>query len=77
MAKGLRVGKSLVLPRTDNITDTEIKKVIDELIRVIEDINFTNFNDHILIDDTVKVLDGVVSDIENRIKDIEEGLNDE
>lgn len=42
----LRVSKSVILPRVDNIKDPEAKRVIRELCKLIQKINDDNYNDH-------------------------------
>ena len=42
----LRVSKSIILPRVDNIKDPEAKRVIQELFKVIRNMNDDNYNDH-------------------------------
>ena len=42
---GLQVGKNVILPRIDKLQDPETKRVIQELLRVIQDMNSTYYND--------------------------------
>ena len=42
---GLKVSKNVILPRIDRIQDPEAKRVIQELLRVIQDLNATYYND--------------------------------
>ena len=42
---GLRVSKNLILPRVDRIQDPEVKKVIQELLKVIQETNANNCSD--------------------------------
>ena len=42
---GLQVSKAVILPRLDKIEDPELKRVIQQIIRVIKDLNTTYYND--------------------------------
>jgi len=49
---GLKVSKSVILPRIDKIQDPEAKRVIQELLRVIQDMNTTYHNDLVYLEET-------------------------
>lgn len=42
----MRVSKSIILPRVDNVKDPETKRVIRELLKVIQKLNDDNYDDH-------------------------------
>jgi len=42
---GLRVSKNVILPRTDKVKDPETKRVIDELLRKLQEMNQVYHND--------------------------------
>jgi len=48
---GLKVSKSVILPRIDKIQDPEAKRVIQELLRVIQDINANNYSDLVYLEE--------------------------
>ena len=50
---GLRVGKVLVLPRTDRIKDPETKRVIEEVLKIIQEVNANNYSDLVYLDEKV------------------------
>jgi hypothetical protein len=54
---GLRVGKILILPKVDKIKDPEAKRVIQQLFRVLQEINANNYSD-------LAGLDGRVTELE-------------
>ena len=54
---GLRVGKILILPRVDKIKDPETKKVIQQLFKVLQEVNANNYSD--------------LAELETRIYDLE------
>ena len=41
----LQVSKNVILPRTDRIKDPEVKRVIQETLRVIQRMNTTYYSD--------------------------------
>lgn len=41
----MRVSKSIILPRVDNVRDPEAKRVIRELCKVIQKLNDDNYSD--------------------------------
>jgi len=57
MEKGLKTGKSLILPKIDKIEDLEVKRVIEEILRLIQDVNYKNYSDHAYLDERIKVLE--------------------
>lgn len=57
LKKGLRTAKRLILPRLDNIEDLEVKNVLEELFRALQDINYDNYTDHIYLKDRIKELE--------------------
>lgn len=54
---GLQVSKNVILPRIDNIKDPETKRVIQELLRVIQRMNTTYYNDLASIEGRVTTLE--------------------
>ena len=42
---GLKVSKNLILPRLDKIRDPEVKRVLQELLRVLQNTNSVNYSD--------------------------------
>jgi hypothetical protein len=42
---GIKVSKNVILPKLDRVRDTEMKKVLEQLFKVIQDINSNNYND--------------------------------
>ena len=54
---GLKTGKNIILPKIDRIEDSETKKVLEEILRVLQDINYNNYSDHAHIDERVRVLE--------------------
>lgn len=54
---GLRVGKVLVLSRVDRIKDSETKKVVQEIIRVIQETNANNYSDLVYLEARIKALE--------------------
>ena len=54
---GLQVGKNLILPRVDRIQDPEAKRVIQELLRVIQRMNDTYYSDIVWIEGRVTTLE--------------------
>jgi len=50
---GLQVSKNIILPRADKIQDPEAKRVIQELLRVIQRMNTTYYSDIIWIEGRV------------------------
>lgn len=57
MEKGLKTGKTLIIPKTDRIRDPEVKRVIDEILRIIQDTNYTNYSDHAYLDERITDLE--------------------
>jgi len=54
---GLQVSKNIILPRADRIKDPEAKRVIQELLRVIQRMNTTYYNDLVHIEGRVTDLE--------------------
>lgn len=54
---GLRVGKILILPRVNKIKDPETRRVIQRIIKVIQETNANNYSD--------------LAELEGRIKELE------
>lgn len=54
---GLRVGKILILPRTDGIKDPETKRVIEKILRVIQETNANNYNDLVHLEERIGALE--------------------
>jgi len=54
---GLQVSKNLILPRIDKIDDPETKKVIRELLKVIQSMNGTYYNDLVSVEERVVALE--------------------
>lgn len=50
MAK-LKIGKNLILPRLDSIKDPEVKRVLQEILRVLQESNSINYSDLAGIDE--------------------------
>lgn len=57
--KGLKTGKYLILPKIDRIEDTETKRVLEEILKVLQDMNYSDYNDHAYIDERLKVLEAL------------------
>jgi len=57
MEKGLRTGKNLILPKIDRIEDPETKKVLEDILRVLQDMNYSDYNDHTYLDERLKDLE--------------------
>lgn len=55
--RGLKTGKSIILPKLEHIQDREIKRILEELFRVLQDINFNNYSDHAHLEERVKDLE--------------------
>lgn len=56
-SKGLRTGKTIILPDMERITDPETKRVLMELVRVIRDMNFNSYNDLTRLQERIEVLE--------------------
>ena len=54
---GLRVSKNVILPRPDYIKEVETKKVIQELLRVIQTMNNSYYNDITYLESRVYALE--------------------
>jgi len=54
---GLRIGKILVLPRVDKIKDPETKRVVQEVLRVIQEVNANNYSDLVYLEARIKALE--------------------
>jgi hypothetical protein len=50
----LKTGKNIILPKLDNIQDVETRRVLQELFRALQDINFNNYSDHAHLDERLK-----------------------
>ena len=54
---GIRVSKNIVLPRADNIKDPEAKRVIQEILKVMQRMNDDYYNDIVHIEGRVTKLE--------------------
>lgn len=54
---GLRASKNIILPRIDRISDPESKRVIQELLRIIQELNSTNYSDLAYLEGRIKTLE--------------------
>jgi len=54
---GIKVSKNVILPRLDRIKDTETKKVLEQLFKVIQDMNSNNYNDLTYLEDRIYTLE--------------------
>ena len=54
---GLKVGKSLILPRTDNIKDPEAKRVIQGILKLLQGMNNVYYSDLINHEDRIDTLE--------------------
>ena len=54
---GLKVSKNVILPRIDKIQDPETKRVFQQLLKVIQDLNATYYNDLVHLEGRVKELE--------------------
>ena len=54
---GLQVGKNVILPRIDKLQYPETKRVIQELLRVIQDMNSTYHNDLLHLEERIAELE--------------------
>ena len=61
---GLKVSKNVILPKTDRIEDIEARKVIDQLLRVIQDMNTIYYSDLTYLQEQITDLDERVTALE-------------
>jgi hypothetical protein len=54
---GIKVSKNVILPRLDRIKDTEMKKTLEQLFKVIQDMNSNNYNDLTYLEDRIYTLE--------------------
>jgi len=54
---GLKVSKNIILPRLDRIKDPEVKRVLQQLEKVVQDMNTTYYNDLVHIEGRVTALE--------------------
>ena len=54
---GLKVGKNLILPRADKIQDPEAKRVIREILKVLQEMNNTYYSDIVYVEGRVTTLE--------------------
>lgn len=54
---GLRVSKNIILPRVDGIRDPEIKRVIQQILKVIQETNANNNSDLVHLEERITKLE--------------------
>lgn len=54
---GLRVSKNIILPRVDGIRDPEIKRVIQQILKVIQETNSNNNSDLVHLEERITALE--------------------
>jgi len=54
---GLKVSKNVILPRIDKIQDPETKRVIQQLLKIIQDTNSNNYSDLKYLEERITVLE--------------------
>ena len=54
---GLKAGKNLILPRADKIHDPEAKRVIKEILKVLQEMNNTYYSDIVYVEGRVTTLE--------------------
>lgn len=54
---GLRVSKNIILPRVDKIQDPEIKRVIQQILKVIQETNANNYSDLVNHEERITTLE--------------------
>ena len=54
---GIRVSKNIVLPRADSIKDPEAKRVIQEILKVMQRMNDDYYNDIVHIEGRIAKLE--------------------
>ncbi len=54
---GIKVSKNVILPRLDRVKDTEMKKTLEQLFKVIQDMNSNNYNDLTYLEDRIYTLE--------------------
>jgi len=54
---GLKVSKNVILPRLDKFKDPEVKRVLQQLEKAIQDMNTTYYNDLVHLEDRIAKLE--------------------
>ena len=54
---GLKVSKNVILPKLDRIKDPEVKRVLQQLEKVIQEMNSNNYSDLAHLEERIVALE--------------------
>jgi len=57
MDKGLKTSKNIIIPRVDKIKDPETKRVLEDILKLLQQMNYSDYSDHAYLDERLKDLE--------------------